>query len=253
MDLIAFNPPPGTWRAIDTAGDDRSPGNVVTRALAQELRKNGYWAVARYTRPDGRVLANPRAGGDYNGCWSLSLAEQRWILEAGLAIMPVQFGVFGDAQYGIAKGQSAADAAVQYGWPKGITHFLDVEGSGPQMAGAKNVTKYVEAWAAINNGAGYRTGIYLTGQVPLTAHQLYGLVGVSCYWSAAGPIPPNPLPRGYAVEQDPPTTVCGIACDTDTIRTDRMGQGPVLIATVDIAAAWYGHALADMISPLASW
>lgn len=258
-EVIALRPPPGTWRGLDTAGDDSSPGNVITPDIARQLRALGYWWVARYTRPDGIVLDNPRPGGDWQGCYSLSLAESRWILDNGLGIVPVQFGIFGDANRGRDAGRNAATCASRLGFPTAVHQFSDVEGSAPQRAGAAAVKAYQESWAAGNRSGGYPTGMYLTGQVPLTAAQLYGLAGVTCYWSAAGPVPPNPLPRGYAIEQDPPLgdypdtdfrvgdkRVAGMLCDTDTIRTDRYGFGPVLAATPATAAMWYGEAFGNL-------
>ena len=190
-------------------------------------------------------MSNPQAGGDYQGCYSLSLKEMHWILEGGLAIVPVQFGVFGDAAYGLEKGRNAARAATLYGWPE-VHHFADVEGGGPANAGSAKCISYIEAWADGNNDGGGLTGLYRTGQVPLSARQTYGLRGVTAYWAAAGPVPPSPAPRCDCIQQTPPTKVCGISCDRDYLRQDCMGESPVLVATSEIAISWQ----ADALSPL---
>lgn len=250
MELIAYSPPAGVWRGIDTAGDDASPGNVITPALGRDLYEDGYRWVARYTRPDGVVIDNPRPGGDWQGCYSLSIAESRDILEAGLAIVPVQFGVFGDAARGQAVGRAMAQTHRLLGLPGGVHHYLDVEGSGPASAGAAGCREYIEAAsaAALAGGASApAVGLYRTGQVPLTGRQTYALRGVTAYWRAAGPLPPDPHPRGNTIEQDPSTRVCGILCDTDTMRPDRLGRCPAVVATPEIAAAWHAEAMAALL------
>lgn len=246
MDLIAYKPPPGTWRGLDTVGDDDSPGAVITRELAERMHADGYRFVARYLRYDGVVLDGPRPGGEYDGgpdgCYSLSIRELRDAIDGGLAVLPVQYGTFGDAAHGQRLGKAAVQSARLLGLPQGAHLFCDLEGAGPRSAGPTRITAYVEAWAAAVTAGGFLAGLYLT-DVGLTARQLYGLRGVTCYWSAAGPVPANPLPRGYSLEQDRLTTVCGMRCDTDTVRTDRMGDGPALVASPDIAAAWHGEAM----------
>jgi hypothetical protein len=247
MELIAYRPPPGVWLGIDTAGDDNSPGNVVTPELGAELYEYGVRWVARYTRPDGVVTDNPKPGGDWQGCYSLSISESRDILGAGLAIVPVQFGVFGDVARGNNVGRAMAQTHRLLGFPGGVHHYLDVEGNGPANAGSAACREYIEAAAAAARAGGDSApavGLYRTGQVPLTARETYGLKGITAYWRAAGPIPPDPHPRGNAIEQDPPTKVCGILCDTDTMRPDRKGKCPAVVATPEIAAAWDAEALA---------
>lgn len=246
MDIIAYKPPPGTWLGIDTAGDDHSPGNVITPDIAANLRDLGYRWVARYTLPSGLVLSNPQDGGDYQGCYSLSLKEMHWILEGGLAILPVQFGVFGDSAYGLEKGRNAAKAAKLYGWT-GIHHFMDVEGGGPASAGPEKCISYMESWATGNNEGGCFTGLYRTGQVPISARQTYRLNGVTAYWAAAGPQPPSPAPRCDCIQQTPPTKVAGIRCDRDYLRQDCFGDGPALVATQDIAISWQAEAVASLL------
>lgn len=251
MDLIAYTPPPGVWRGIDTAGDDHSPGNVITVELGHSLYDEGYRWVARYTRPDGVVLDNLKPGGDWQGCYALSISESRDILSAGLAIVPVQFGVFGDATRGQEVGRAMAKTHRLLGFPPGVHHYLDVEGSGPASAGRNACKTYIEAAAAAALAGGDSApavGLYRTGQVPLTGRETYRLAGITAYWRAAGPLPPDPHPRGNCLEQDPPTTVCGIACDTDTMRPDRMGLCPTVVATPEIAAAWEAEAMGQLLS-----
>jgi hypothetical protein len=162
----------------------------------------------------------------------------------------VQFGAFGDVGYGEQLGDAAVQSADLLGFPKGIHLFADVEGSRPQKAGPAACEAYIERYAA-RVIRGHQLGaLYLTGQVPLSSSLLYGLAGITCYWSAAGPVPANPLPRGYAIEQDRLTTRAGIRCDTNTMRPDRFGRCPSIVATPEIAAAWHAEAMSRLFAQM---
>lgn len=254
IDVIAFRPPPGVWLGLDTAGDDNSPGNVITPELARGLVDEGYFWVARYTRPDGVVLDNPRPGGDWHGCWSLSIAERNWILEAGLGLITPQFAVWGDAK---AAGRGMAMTHQLLGLAPLAHHYFDVEGAGPINAGTLKTVDYINtasAEALSQGGSTPAIGLYRT-DVGLSARQTYGLKHVTSYWRAAGPVPADPAPRGNNIEQDTPRKICGILADPDTMRPDRIDGCPVITATRAIAARWHTIAqqklIFDMIGVLA--
>jgi hypothetical protein len=245
MELIAFRPPPGTWLGFDTV-------HCLSEDKAREFYDEGYRAVFRYSRRDGTVLDNPIPGGEYgdavaNGCNSLSISESRNILKSGLAIGLVQFGAFGSASYGTQLGAAAAAVTRRLGFPP-HHHYMDVEGSAPQSAGAGKVRLYTEAWAAAYNAPIDEdlAGLYYNFTC-LDARGLYGLRGVTCYWMAAGPVPFSPHPRGESIRQRVPSEVCGIQVDRDHIRTDNLGDGPLLVGTPEIAAAWYGEAIGHLV------
>lgn len=253
VEIIALKPPPGVWRGIDTAGYDRSPGNVITPKVAARLSGLGFRWVARYTRPDGVVLNNPIPGGDYRGCYSLSIAESRWILEAGLGILGLQFGTYGSVSDYAQYGRAAAESADRLGWPKGIHMHMDIEGRAHQKSGPKRIMAKAEAWAGACNDGGHRSGIYITAL--LTGRQLYSLKGVTSYWAAGVDGMQTPGKRSFAVEQDPPRgdypdgdmrlgdkIVAGMLCDTNTLRLDRLRDAPVIVVTYEAAVRWYGDA-----------
>jgi hypothetical protein len=240
MDLIAYRPPPGVWRGLDTV-------QHLTPDYGRAIYGLGYRWVGRYLRRDGVVLDGPRAGGEYgaavaDGCDSLSLRELRDILGAQLAVLPVQYGSFGSASDGQQLGAAAVQSARLLGLAQGTHLWADLEGGAPELAGHAAVRAYVEAWAAAVTAGGYLAGLYST-HVGLTSGQLYGLAGITSYWSAAGPPPHNPLPRGFAVEQDLPHDVLGRDADSDTLRQDRAGEAPALVATPEIAQALEAEAL----------
>lgn len=247
MRIIAFRPPLGVWRGIDTAGDDNSLGNVITPELARALRAAGIHWVARYLRLDGTVPARPVLGGGHRGCYELSIAESRWILDEGLGIVPVQFASYGSAGLGNKHGRAMVASARLLGWPTGLHLFGDVEGAAVAAATPPAARAYIEAQAAAVLAGGQLGAVYYTGELPLTGRRIGGLRGVTCYWGAAGPLPRPAYPRMASIEQDPPTRICGIACDTDTMRPDRYGQMPSIVATPEIAAAWYGEALGSLV------
>ena len=104
---------------------------------------------------------------------------------------------------------------------------------------------YVEAFsgALMAGGDGAPKGAMYYNFTCIEARGLYALKGITCYWAAAGPVPPQPYPRGNSVEQRAPSTHHGVEIDRDTIRTDRFGDGPMLVGTPEIAANWYAEAI----------
>ncbi len=251
LQIIAFRPPPGVWAGLDTVGDDNSPGYVITPSLAEELYEKHHirW-IARYMQLDGEVPEKPIPGGEYgpavaNGCWPLSQQESRWILGAGVAIVPVQFASFGGLRAAQRQGAAMVTAARKLGWPLGVHLYNDTEGLYAQQAGYAKVTEVCEAAAAAKLAAGQLAGQYYTGGI-MAGRSWGGLAGVTSYWGAAGPLAENPYDRGCHIEQDNLTTLCGLKCDTDTMRPDRFGTMPSIIGTPEIRAAWYAEALATL-------
>jgi hypothetical protein len=256
MELIAYKPPPGVWRGIDTAGDDNAPRTpVIDVERACELYDLGYRWVSRYTRPDGTMLDNPKSGGDYQGCYSLSITESRDILAGGLAIWINQFSIWRDVNGMHDAGKAASKCVRLLGAPVDVHHCMDIEGRGPKNSGPAATRERIEAWAAGRNAGGGRAAMYYDN-IPLMGFELYRLKGVTCYWQAGAPLSQPPMPRGAGIEQDPPRGdrpdaemwlgdkyVADVLCDTNTIRPDRFGDMPVLLATPEIAATWHGEAI----------
>lgn len=252
MNLTAYQPPQLPWQGIDTAGDDDSPGNVITPELGRELYAAGIRWVARYTRPDGVVLDNPKPGGDWQGCYSMSIAESRWILEAGLMPVPVQFGIFGDDARASAAGRAMAQTHRLLGFPAGVHHYFDVEGGRPKGAGRPACRSYIEtaAAAALAGGASApRCGLY-HDDLPLSGHQLYQLAGITSYWAACGPTPPVVYYRGPSILQRLPGEMCGLKCDRDVMIPDGTESMPVLVATPEIVAAMESEAIGRLMARL---
>lgn len=190
---IAASFPPGTWRGIDTAGDDHSPGNVVTVELARALRAAGYWWVARYLRRDGVAFERPTLGGDvdHGSIYPLTLVEVDWILEGGLGLLAIQTGPTGrdelGATLGLERGEAARLGAVALDLPMGVHLGCDLEGRAAARAGRGGCLAFLGTWQrSARQGRAYRALQYTgDGTVPLTGRDLHGLPGFDCYWSAA--------------------------------------------------------------------
>jgi hypothetical protein len=201
------------------------------------------------------VPQNPVPGGGYQGCYELSVAESRWILEGGLGIWLNQFGIWRDVNGMHDAGKAASQCVRLLGAPAEVHHCMDIEGRGPKSSGPAACRERIEAWAAGRNAGGGRSAMY-HDNIPLTGFEMYGLKGVTSYWMAGAPLSKPPMPRGHSIEQDPPRgdrpddemwfgdkVVAGVLCDTNTMRPDRMGLCPTLVATPEIAADWRSDAI----------
>jgi hypothetical protein len=214
-------------KALDCAG-------YLSPVLAAAAVAQGYQAVARYLRHDGRVLDAPQPGGDQWGLDSLSERELGELLAQGLAVWTVQFGpAKGDslnAVLGHQRGQAAVRAAKALGLQPQCHLWCDLEGATAEHAGAMGCAEYVEAWAAAVVASGYRAGLYEAGS-PLDARGLYALRGVSAYWRSAmiDGDSKSPQPRGWSIVQRLPEQLVAIdgrakiGIDPDFVRCDDRG------------------------------
>lgn len=109
-----------------------------------------------------------------------------FIMATGLAFMPVTFA----SEYK----DGAADEIAQLkalGVPKGVTVWLDMEGTGvweegQSEEGRARVTKLIEGWAAAIVAEGYIAGLYVGAPQPFTGRQLFSFKGITRYWLGGG-------------------------------------------------------------------
>ncbi|HKW31494.1 MAG TPA: DUF1906 domain-containing protein [Candidatus Acidoferrum sp.] len=186
---------------------------VLSPELAQQFFSQGYKFCLRY-------LAHAQAS------MNLSAQEAADILNAGLALMPVQHvrlpGWSPDQVLGQEDGQEAATIAQANGFPAGVSIWCDLEAVSP-AAQEQNVIAYCRAWHEAVRGTGFSPGLYVGGGTLLTGQQLFDLP-FQHYWRSASDVPDIPS-RGYQLIQFRPTIrLNGIPVDLDVTLPDDRGD-----------------------------
>ncbi len=192
----------------------------ITADLARTFRAQGWVWCARY-------LHRSTAVDGLNS--TLSQRELDDILGAGLALMPIQLGnsklVASEAE-GTQKGSSASANARTLGIPAGVTLWCDLEWNGAAPSSDADVLAYLNAWAKPIVEAGYRPGLYVGPNVPLTGEQLFhDLPQFRHYWKAASKVPWVEK-RGFQVMQSLRLKTNDVDVDADVIVYDAKGDRP---------------------------
>jgi hypothetical protein len=133
----------------------------------------------------------------------LTEAEANDILDAGLALMPVQHfageGWRPTADLGRTYGHNAAANAGQAGLPQGINVFLDLEGIASETP-SKDIIAFCNAWFSEVETVGYVSGVYVGANAILSADELYWNLRTKHYWKSGSQVPDIPH-RGYQMIQ----------------------------------------------------
>jgi hypothetical protein len=166
---------------------------------------------------------------------AMNKARLGYILDAGLAFMPVTFA--GEYKDG------AADELAQLkalGIPPGVTVWLDLEGIDAWNTPVDKLTALINAWARDIKAAGYMPGLYVGAPQPLTGKQLFSL-GVQRYWLGIGRCVgrdgKDAYPDcGWCMRQDWHNQGTGmlwkntgVFVDTNSIQCDHKGRLPVWV------------------------
>jgi hypothetical protein len=173
--------------------------------FAKTLYGLGYRTAFRYLNYTRywRDTPDPDPEHDFK---SLSAQELRELLDAGLRVGLVQFGIGsrnqGGEQAGKEVGSAAAYNANGLGIPRHTHIYCDCEWSArhhpiPPLAAQ---TAYIEAWALAVRQGGYRAGLYVSTSLRHSSAQLYALKGIDSYWSGNSAVPGVDT-RGYAIAQ----------------------------------------------------
>jgi len=187
---------------------------VITSAIAQQFVAKGFKFCLRYV---SRGSEPPK---------DLSTAEAERILNAGLALMPVQHahpaGWTPSSTLGIQDGQHAASNASGVGFPAGVSVWCDLEGIASGTA-AQIVIDYCNAWFDAVKASGYVPGLYVGSQCILDERQLFQLK-FQHYWRSLSNVP-NISKRGYQMIQLFPADVPinGLKVDIDVAQDDYKG------------------------------
>ena len=190
-----------------------SPGldteSVVSASAAQQMAAAGETFVIRYVS-----LQDVEQPGD------LTRLEVVGIMEAGLAIMPVQHaeapGWIPSGTLGAQDGRSAAIHATETGFACGVNVWLDLDAVSPGTD-AQSISAYVNSWAAEVSAAGFVPGLYVGANSGLDAEQLAAL-NVEHFWRSASAVPA--IAVGYQLVQSPPTSGFGLAYQPDVTQSD---------------------------------
>ena len=179
-------------------------------AIAKLFRQSGYQFCLRYISLEAE------------NSYDLDNEEAQAILNAGLALMPVQHvryaGWLPDAASGTQTGQNAADNAIHLGFPAGVNVWLDLEGIDPNAA-PDAVVAYCNSWYEAVAKVGYLPGLYVGANSILDSQQLYSNLKFQHYWHSLS-IVPNVAVRGYQMIQSDGGTVHGISIDKNLTQAD---------------------------------
>lgn len=211
-------PLPGCVQSPSAPARGFDTDSPVSAAAAAAMFADGYRFCVRYLSRGAESQAD------------LSRIEAAAILEAGLALMPVQHvaasGWCPDAQLGSEYGARAGANAQALGFPAGINVWCDLEGCGAQ-AGVAGVLAYCKAWYAAVAEQGYVPGLYVGASSVLDGQELYADLPFRHYWKSESHVDPV-AQRGYQMVQSPLAgTVYGMSIDLDLTQADQLG-GQVL-------------------------
>lgn len=202
----------GTIQSAPTGLKGFDSDTQIMAQTAQSFYQQGYKFCVRY------VSLGPESTGD------LSNEEATGILQAGLALMPVQHVPESNwsptGTLGKQFGSQAASNAQLVGFPAGVNVWCDLEGVG--NVSPNDVIAYCQAWYEAVKSAGFVPGLYVGANPGLNGQQLYDL-SFQHYWQSQSQVPVLPS-RGYQlIQQYPSIKVNGISIDVDNTQTDSEG------------------------------
>jgi hypothetical protein len=212
---------PGSVTRASVGAHGFDTDTKLTMASARHLQKAGFAFCIRY-------LSRADAEADSD----LTTAEATAIINAGLALMPVQHvaraGWLPSATLGTTNGKNAAKHAQSVGFPVGVNLWLDLEGVS-DSASSRQVIDYCNAWFAEVDTAGLVSGLYVGPQAILNGHDLFFRLRTKHYWKSASHVP-NVENRGYQMIQSLPTNVVGINIDSDVTKNDDFDDAVIWLA-----------------------
>jgi hypothetical protein len=169
---------------------------------------------------------------------SVTSSEIDAILDAGLAFMPVTYGLkHGTPLHqalGLMYGDRSVKQAQALGIPKGTTVWLDLEDC---TGTAKEISSFVNSWSSVVSGAGFMPGLYVGAGAVLSSAELYAL-SVVRYWQslskevdARGQIA-EPGCGWCMIQLFPSVTVAGVFVDVDVVQQDYRNRTPAWVRGV---------------------
>jgi hypothetical protein len=204
----------GTVITADEGLSGFDTNSAVTAPVAASLFTQGFRFCVRYV---SRVAQQ--------GSNDLSVSEATNLLQAGLAIMPVQHpraeGWIPTKELGSSDGVCAAYHSFVIGFPPGVNVWCDLEGIDESVA-PQVVIDYCNAWFDAVAAAGFVPGLYVGAGCILDGNALRVSLKFAHYWKSMSRVP-DIVGRGYQMIQSPQTTAGGIKIDPDRTQTDQLG------------------------------
>lgn len=210
----------GTLQAASPGLIGFDSDTAIASDVARQFAAQGFHFCLRY------VSQGPQPPSD------LSIGEANAILDAGLALMPVQHAHLPNWQptrsLGDSDGAFATRNSHLIGFPPGVNVWCDLEGIA-SGARADDVIAYCNAWYAAVKTGGYLPGLYVGYDTQLNAQQL-GSLKFQAYWRSQSVVP-NVAGRGFQLLQlYPSVTRNGIKIDFDVTQNDyKDGQAHWLV------------------------
>ena len=201
--------PPGL-HGFDTNG-------VLGDASCRAAKARGFSFCLRYVSRGERPSAS-----------DLSEWEAGTILDAGLALMPIQHvardGWSPSKALGTVYGRNAAAHTLSIGFPPGINVWLDLEGVKPATS-HRVVIDYCNAWFAEVGSAGFSPGVYIGARAVLTSEEIFWRLQTTHFWRSGSKVPDIPH-RGYQMIQKiiKGDKIGSIEIDRNLTVTDNFGQ-----------------------------
>ena len=194
--------------------DTNTPLNYDT---AKSFYNEGYRFAIRY------LSRGSEASED------LTYEEADAILEAGLALMPVQHvlspGWHPSGNLGSEYGKNAAINADHVGFPPGVNVWCDLEGVA-EGTHAQSVIDYCNNWYDAVVASGYLPGLYVGANSILSGEQLYESLKFQHFWKSESEVPEVAVRSYQMVQYYYPEHVNGISIDKDTTYIDKKGGQP---------------------------
>jgi Domain of unknown function (DUF1906) len=197
-----------------------------TPAQARALKAMDHTLVGRYVPLPANNAAN-----------DIDAAELIMLTDLGFEVLLVQHVRTPPwdprAHSGTIDAAVACEHALDAGYPLGAHLYLDLEGlvATADVAGAK---LFVESWATRVLADGFKAGLYVGYDLPLSPTDLWLLHGINTYWTDAAHH--HVANRGCAIVQGRELTVRGVRIDEDTIAPDMLGELPFIAAAAPAVA-----------------
>lgn len=208
----------GTVQAAPNKSLGFNVDSVLAFSKAQSFYNDGYRFCLRYLS----------LGATEDSSLDLTHEEANNILDAGLALMPVQHvrypGWEPNADLGIRYGERAAEHADQVGFPPKVNVWCDLEGIDPN-ASHQSVIDYCNSWHDKVAEYGYLPGLYVGANSILDGEELYKSLKFKHYWQSESRVP-NVAKRGYQMIQHLTEHVHGFSINKDISYIDNEDGRP---------------------------